>query len=176
MKNMSSTNWDYVEGVVDVGPIVISHCENPAKEAMTSFLGDVLSGKIPALIPVTAFLGAYHILTRYLKIRREDALLALEETLNIDSPAFYEGITRTEVKNALKIASINNIESWDGFLINLARSFNTRVIYTIDQRLERKGFKVILPISQEVLKQYHEWVAEITRKPAEPPTNDATTS
>jgi len=161
MKNMLTKNWDYVEGVVDVGPIVVSHCENPAKEAMTNFLEAVLCGDIPAVIPVTAFLGAYHILTKYLKISRQDALIALEETLNVDSPAFYEGITRTETKNALKISSINNIESWDGFLLNIARSFNTKVVYTIDLRLNRKGFNVIIPIPQEILDQYHEWVARI---------------
>ena len=54
------------------------------------------------LVPVTAILGACRILTKYLKIRREGALLALEEILNIDSPALYDGITRTQAKNALK--------------------------------------------------------------------------
>ena len=160
MRSMSNKNWDSVEGVVDVGPIVIAHCDNPAKEAMLEFLQKVLLGKIPALIPVTAFLGAYHVLTRYLKLPRQEAVLALEETLDVGGPAFYEGISRVEAKNALKIASISNLESWDGYVVNIAREFGTRIIYTIDKHLDKKGFQPVIPIPETLLQEYHEWVKQ----------------
>ena len=37
-------------GVVDVGLIVLSHCENPAKEEALNFLGKVLLGEVDAKI------------------------------------------------------------------------------------------------------------------------------
>jgi hypothetical protein len=164
IRSMSRKNWDSIEGIVDVGPIVIAHCNNPAKKPMIAFLQKVLTGKIPALIPVTTFFGAYHILTKYLKVTRQDALLSLEETLNVDSPAFYEGITREEARTSLKLSSINNIESWDGYLINIGRQAGTHVIYTIDTKLEREGFKAVVPITVAELAAYHDWVEKIVKK------------
>ncbi|MEX2682650.1 MAG: hypothetical protein Q6373_013700 [Candidatus Sigynarchaeota archaeon] len=149
--------------MIDVGPVVIAHCNNPAKASAVAFLQKVLVGKVRALLPVTAFLGAYHILTRYLKVTRHDAVLALEKTLAVDSPAFYETITREEAKNALTISSINKLESWDGYVINIAREFDTRILYSIDKKLEKDDFKVIIPIPEAELKLYHEWVKELVK-------------
>ncbi|MEX2730127.1 MAG: hypothetical protein Q6353_022995 [Candidatus Sigynarchaeum springense] len=160
---MSRKNWESIEGVIDVGPVVIAHCNNPAKASAVAFLQKVLVGKVRALLPVTAFLGAYHILTRYLKVTRHDAVLALEKTLAVDSPAFYETITREEAKNALTISSINKLESWDGYVINIAREFDTRILYSIDKKLEKDDFKVIIPIPEAELKLYHEWVKELVK-------------
>ena len=55
---------DRVEGVVDVGLIVISHFENPAKGVALEFLSDVLKWRKKCIIPVSTILGAYHVLTR----------------------------------------------------------------------------------------------------------------
>ncbi|MBN2150963.1 MAG: hypothetical protein JW839_05945 [Candidatus Lokiarchaeota archaeon] len=160
---MSRKNWESIEGVIDVGPIVIAHCNNPVKSSMVTFLQNVLVGKIRALLPVTAFLGAYHVLTRYLRVARHDAVLALEKTLAVESPAFYETVTREEAKSALTISSINKLESWDGYVINIAREFGTRLIYSIDKKLEKDDFKVIIPIPDAELKLYHEWVKKLVK-------------
>ena len=70
---------DRIEGVVDVGLIVISHFENPAKSYALEFLKDVLLWRKRCLIPVTAFFGAYHILTNYLRVERVAAYEALKK-------------------------------------------------------------------------------------------------
>ncbi len=51
-------NWDYAEGVIDVGIIVVAHCDNLAKLSMVHFLGKVFEGEIPAIIPVSICIGA----------------------------------------------------------------------------------------------------------------------
>ena len=78
-----------IEGVVDVGIIVISHCENPAKEAALDFLEAVLTGERKCAIPVTAFIGAYHILTRYLRVRGKEAAKELIKTLSLEVEVPY---------------------------------------------------------------------------------------
>ena len=64
-------NWDCTEGIIDVGPIIVAHCDNSAKFSMIKFLGKVLEGEISAIIPVSSYLGAFHFLTRYLRITSE---------------------------------------------------------------------------------------------------------
>ena len=81
MKSMLSVNLDYVEGVVDVSIIVPTCFENPLKKLATDFLGEVLSLRRKAIIPVTAVLGAYHIATRYLRAPRRVVKKILVEML-----------------------------------------------------------------------------------------------
>ena len=154
-----------IEGVVDVGIIVISHCENPAKEAALDFLEAVLTGERKCVIPVTAFIGAYHILTRYLRIRREEAARELIKTLSLEVEAFYPYVLKELAIEAIATASDFNVEGWDGYLVSLARALGTSNIFTIDQRLSRvRGINVIIPIPEDVLRKYHEWVARRARR------------
>ena len=132
---------DWIEGVVDVGPIVISHFENP----------DILKWKRKCIIPTSTILGAYHILTRYLRVEKVSAYEALTRTLKTRSPAFYENISVEAVLNSLTNALGYNIESWDGYIVSLAKKFRAAV-YTTDLNLMRrvKDVPVVNPIPDEV--------------------------
>ncbi|MHA1131816.1 MAG: hypothetical protein ACTSQQ_13530, partial [Candidatus Helarchaeota archaeon] len=112
-----------------------------------------------AIIPISCFIGAYHILTRYLRITRQDAVSALEKTLKIDSPAYYEEISRSRAIQAIRFASIYDIQSWDGYLLSLAQTFGTHIIFTLDQNLGMvEGFSAVLPIPKPDIDKYHEWI------------------
>ena len=62
----------------------------------------------------------------------------------------------------IDVGLIVNISSWDGYLLELARSLNIKRIYTIDGELKRraKDFDVINPIPSDVMREYHEYVAK----------------
>ncbi|MEM3733100.1 MAG: hypothetical protein QXK81_06295, partial [Candidatus Bathyarchaeia archaeon] len=77
------------EAVVDVGIIVLAHFKNPARRHAAQLLLDALTLKRRILIPVNTYLGAYIIMTRYLKLRSDHVAKALLKTLSIESPAFY---------------------------------------------------------------------------------------
>ena len=110
---------------------------------------------------MTAFIGAYHILTRYLRVNRDEAKQELLKTLSFDLEIFYHDVTRDEVIESLVLASEFSVEGWDGYLINVARRFETNNIYTIDRRLAKvPSVNVIIPISEKVLRAYHNWVKE----------------
>ena len=81
-----------IEGIIDVGILVLSHCENPAETEMLSFLTDVLKKQIIAIIPYSAFLGAYHIMTSYLKTDRAATANRLFTTAMISRDFFYQTI------------------------------------------------------------------------------------
>jgi predicted nucleic acid-binding protein len=101
-------------------------------------------------------------MTRYLKIERSKVARALVTTLSTDSPAFYENIPKPTAIEAIKTSEGLNISSWDGYLLELAKSLNIKRIYTIDEELKRKSkdFEVINPIPSDVMREYHEFVAK----------------
>jgi len=72
---------------------------------------------------------------------------------------FYEEISIESAVEALLFAREFKVESWDGYIVSLARKFETDTIFTIDKRLTKaKGIEVIVPISEETLSEYHRWL------------------
>ncbi len=148
-------------GVVDVGLIVLSHCENPAKEEAVNFLEKVFLGEVNARIPVTSFIGAYHILTRYLRVRRDLAGKELLKTLELRHPSLIPDVTVDHAVTAIKNAIRFRVEGWDGYLVSLADSLGASIIYTIDRRMTRiKHLSIVIPISKGTLQKYYQWVRE----------------
>jgi predicted nucleic acid-binding protein len=121
--------------------------------------------KRKCLIPVTAFLGAYHILTNYLKVDRVAAYEALRKTLETESPAFYTDLSVEIAIEALANAMAYRIESWDVYIIALAKAHSAPVVYTIDREMGRKvkDLHVINPIPEDAFREYNEWLSDRLR-------------
>ncbi|MGQ9469490.1 MAG: hypothetical protein ACUVTD_06665 [Nitrososphaerales archaeon] len=64
--------------------IVVAHFRNPAHKYAARFLQDALSLRRRVMVPLSTYLGAYTIMTRYLRLRRDRVASALVETLSID--------------------------------------------------------------------------------------------
>ena len=152
-----------IEGIIDVGIVVIAHFENPARIHAFNFLKPILLWKRKCLIPTSATMGAYHIMTEYLGVDRLSACKALTKTLETKSPAFYEDISVDMVTDALEYALAYKIESWDGYIVSLAKNHGAVIIYSIDGELAKrvKDVEVINPIPGDVMRKYHDFVAEI---------------
>ncbi|MEM3393403.1 MAG: PIN domain-containing protein [Candidatus Bathyarchaeia archaeon] len=150
------------EAVVDVGIIVLAHFKNPARRHAAQLLLDALTLKRRILIPVNAYLGAYIIMTRYLKFRSDHVAKALLKTLSIESPAFYGNLPKAVAEKALASASTLNISSWDGYLIETAKELEINKIYTIDEELKRKikDIEIENPIPQNIMEEYHQYIQE----------------
>ena len=99
------------EALVDVGIIFLAHFRNPARKYAAQLLLDALTLKTRILIPVSIYLGAYIIMTRYLKLRSVNASKALLKTLSIESPAFYGNLPKVVAKKAIASASELGISS-----------------------------------------------------------------
>ncbi len=147
------------EGVLDVSVIVPACFENPLKESCVTFLADVLSQKAKAALPVTAVIGAYHIATRYLRVSRLDVKKVLEGLLRTKSGALYPYVPPELAADALDYATTYNIESWDGYLISVARSLQAKVIYSLDEGLAKvREIAVANPFPRNKLQEYHAYV------------------
>jgi len=142
-----------------VGVIVPSCFENPLKEHSVAFISDALTQRRRITIPVTAIIRAYHVATRYLRVPRMTVRKVLEGILSTGSPALYPLVSPYTARDALDYASTYGVESWDGYLISLARSLRTSVVFTLDEELRRvRKVTMVNPFPQEDVKRYHEFI------------------
>ena len=149
----------YPEGVADVSIIIVVCFENPLREQGISFLSDVLAQKRRVIIPISAIICAYHIATTYLKASKIPVKKVLDGILATRSPALYPQITTDLASSALEYAAYYKIESWDGYLISLAKSLGTSTLYSMDKQLSKiKEINVINPFPEETVKKYHEFL------------------
>lgn len=147
------------DGVVDVGVVVPACFENPLKEHSVAFLADVLSQKRRVALPTTVVIGTYHIATRYLKVPRLDAKKVLDGLLRTKSPALVARVTPELATDALDYAATYSIESWDGYLIALARSLQAKILYSLDETLTKVSeIDVLNPFPRDKLEEYHEYL------------------
>ncbi len=156
----------YPEGVVDVGIIVTACFNNPLKEHSITFLRNILLQRKKAAIPVTSIIGAYHIATRYLRISRLAVKKILGELLATRSPALYPQVAIELALDALDYATYYNIESWDGYLIALAKSIGNSIVYSLDRELAKiKEITVINPFPEDAVKRYHHFIKTALHPP-----------
>jgi len=149
----------YPDGVVDVGILVPTCFENPLKEHSTTFVADVLAGRKRAAIPVTAIIGAYHVATRYLRAPRMTVKKVLGGILRTGSPALHGHVSPQTAWDALDYASTYLIESWDGYLISLARSLGSTVVFSLDEELHKvKEITLVNPFPREGVERYHDFL------------------
>ena len=90
------------EAIVDAGIIVVAHFKNPLGEDALKLLKRIFSFELRALIPLSLFLGASLIVTKYLRLPFKDVNDKLKETLRVSSPAFYEDLRKDDVIRALE--------------------------------------------------------------------------
>jgi len=149
----------YVDGVIDVSIIVPACFDNPLKGCAVEFLTKVLAQQRREVIPVTAVIGAYHIATRYLKAPKLLVKKVLEGMLRTKSPALYPHIPPEVAIDSLDYATVYNVESWDGYLIALARSLGTKIVCSMDEELTKvKEILVVNPFPEDEIRQYYEWI------------------
>lgn len=161
-KRVLSEEAGPVEGVIDTGIVVIAHFDNPAREVAFEFFREVLVWRRRCLVPVSTFIGAYHIMTSYLGVDGVSACKALTKTLETRSPAFYEDISVDAAIDSLTYALAYRVESWDGYLVYLAKKHGASIIYSVDQELARKvrEVAVVNPIPIDVFEKYNEWLKQ----------------
>lgn len=151
----------YPEGIVDVGIIAVACFKNPLKEHSINFLADILMQRKRAAIPITCIIGAYHITTKYLKASRIAVKKVLEGLLATRSAALYPQASIDIAIDAIEYAAHYNIESWDGYLIALAKAVGNSIIYTLDKELEKvKEVIVVNPFPEDAVKSYNEFLKE----------------
>jgi hypothetical protein len=71
-------------------------------------------------------LGAYHLVTNYPRVSRISAKNVLSDLLMTRSEALYPETETYLASAALDYAATYRVESWDGYLVALARKFGAK--------------------------------------------------
>jgi len=152
-------------GVVDVSIILVSLFENPLRNSALDFLEKVLANKISAAIPTSTFLGAYHIAINCLLCPKDLVAKEIKETLKFAFPCLIEDISLEVVNEAIDIAVSYNIESWDGYLVSLARNLRASIIYSLDRDFQKvPDISLVIPFNEEELMEYHKWLKKLKKR------------
>jgi len=132
--------------------------DNPLKE-LANFVAEALSQKRRAIVPATSVIGAYHITTRYLRTPRLAVKKILEGMLRTRSPGIFPEVSPELAEDALNYSAVYGIESWDGYLVAVARMLGVREIYSIDEELSKvKEVLVKSPFPKDKLEEYHRYL------------------
>jgi len=158
IKSTHSANWGY-EALIDVGIVAIAHFRNPAQKHAAQLLLDPITLKRRILIPVSTYLGAYIVMTRYLRLKKEKVAKALLKTLSLESPAFYENVPKTIAEKSILSATDLGVSSWDAYLLELARELGIGKVYTVDMELAKmaKDIEIVNPIPKKIMDEYHKY-------------------
>ena len=160
------------EGVLDVGILVPCCFDNPLRQESVEFLKDSLTTRTNVLVPVTTVIGAYHIARDYLKVSRESAKTVFSNLLRTGSPSLYSEVSADLASSALDYAVTYEVESWDGYLVAIARKFNAKVVYSMDEELgdnlKKKGEPglpvVVNPFTAKKVREYHKFLEKKIRQ------------
>ena len=65
---------------------------------------------------------------------------------------------------ALTNAMGYRIESWDGYIVSIAKAHSAPIIYTLDREMKKrvKELHVINPIPEDIFREYNEWLKDNT--------------
>jgi predicted nucleic acid-binding protein len=157
--NTQKESLAYPDGVLDASVIVPACFENPLKVHSIEFISEVMLQKRRVALPIPAVMGAYHIATRYLRVSKIDVKKVMEGILRSGSPALYPYIAPGIAADCLDYAIVYDIESWDGYIISLARSMGSTIIYSLDEELSNvKEITIVNPFPQDKVKQYRDFL------------------
>ncbi len=128
------------KALIDVGVLVLAlEKNNPIRQKYLGIIEKCVRGEIRAYIPYTVILGTYHVLTTRFKVKPSDALDILKTFMESRKIRWIVDMNHAIILRSLEIASKLGIESWDGYILALAKKYGISVIYSIDTDLTKEG-------------------------------------
>ena len=153
------------KALIDVGVLVLAfEKNNPVRQKYLEIIEKCVKGEIEAYIPYTVILGTYHVLTTRFKVKPSDALDILKIFMESRKIRWIADIDHTVVLMSLEIASNLRIESWDGYILALAKKYKISIIYSIDADLAKEeGIEVRGLLSDDEEKMLDEYIRKLKK-------------
>ena len=127
------------KALIDVGILVLGlEKNNPLRQKYLEIIEKCVKGKIEAYIPYTVILGTYHVLTTRFKVDSSDALDILKTFMGSRKIKWISDMDHVVVLRSLETASKLRVESWDGYILALAKRYGIQIIYSIDTDLAKE--------------------------------------
>jgi len=150
------------DAVIDVGILAVGLSKNPVTDYCLEVIEDAVRGRIRALIPYTVVFGTHYILTRFYGVSPEETNELLRNLLSSRKVFWHGHIAREDMEKSFGNTEEYDLDAWDGYILNLMKANQIRIIYTLD--LEHFGkidwIKAVNPIPGEKMKEFRSFLHE----------------
>lgn len=120
----------------DVGVIALAHAGTPVSESALAYLRDAIAGDIDGVIPYSALVGAHHVLSSYYGFSNERASQLMQNLMDAKRIHWYDELPERVVRDGFSLSGDANIDGWDGYYAQVARTEGVATILTLDDDFE----------------------------------------
>lgn len=143
----------------DVGVVALAHAGTPVSESALSYLRDAITGTIDGVVPYAALVGAHHVLTSFYGYSNERASQLMQNLMDAKRIHWYDEMPERVVRSGFSLAGEANIDGWDGFYAQVARSEGVETILTLDGDFETvDGVETEVVLSPEEFATLNEYL------------------
>lgn len=116
----------------DVGVIALAHGGTPVSEPALAHLRDAIDGRIDGVIPYAALVGAHHVLSSFYGFTNERASALMQNLMDASRIHWYDEMPASVVRSGFSLAGRLDVDGWDGYYAQVARSEGVETILTLD--------------------------------------------
>lgn len=142
----------------DVGVIALAHAGTPVSDRALSYVRQAIAGEIDAIVPYPALVGSHVVLSKYYKLSNAEAARLMQNFMDAGQIHWHERMSKDLVREGFQRASELNVNGWDGYYAEVARTEGVETILTVDTDFEQLSgvtAEVILtPDEFETLTEY----------------------
>lgn len=141
----------------DVGVIALAHAGTPVSDRALSYVRRAIAGEIDAIVPYPALVGSHVILSKYYKFSNTEAARLMQNFMDATQIHWYDKMSKDLVRAGFQRASELNVDGWDGYYAEVARTEGAETVLTIDD-----DFEAVSGVTAEVILTPDEF-AELNR-------------
>lgn len=143
----------------DVSLIALAHAKTPVSESALQYVRRAVTGKIDAVVPHSALIGAQHTLRGVYRFSNDDASRLMIQFRDARRIHWYEGIPEKILRDGLDIAGAENVDGWDGYYGAVAQDQGIKTILTLDSDFERvDGVTCEVVLDSEQFEELNEYI------------------
>lgn len=142
----------------DVGVIALAHAGTPVSDTALSYVRRGIAGEIDAIVPYPALVGSHVVLSKYYQFSNAEASRLMQNFMDASQIHWYEGMSKDLVRQGFRRAGELNVNGWDGYYAEVARTEGVGTILTIDDDFEQvsgvNAEVILTPREFETLTEY----------------------
>jgi predicted nucleic acid-binding protein len=127
-------------------------------ETPLAYIRQAIAGEIDAVVPYPAVIGSHVVLAKYYGFSNENASRLMQNFMDANRIHWYAELSEELIRGGLQQASDLNINGWDGYYAEVARTEGVETILTIDDDFEQvtgvNAEVVLTPDEFETLTEY----------------------
>jgi predicted nucleic acid-binding protein len=143
----------------DVGVTTLAHADTPVSDRPLSYVRKAIQGEIDAVVPYASLVGAHHVLVRTYGFSNAEATSFMRRFMDAKRIHWHDEIGESTVRAGFELAGAVNVEGWDGYYAQVARSEGVGTVLTLDDDFERiDGFETEVVLTSQEFERLNEYL------------------